>query len=75
MKKLHDNLVAEYRDLLVKRADLGEILDKYESGTLEEELSCPIELIRWERMILGDYIYALEMIAKYEGVNLSRRML
>lgn len=55
-----DRLLAEYYQAKIRYQKLNCILDKYEDGTLEFELTCPVGTLIVQRDIMEDYLNVLQ---------------
>lgn len=64
--------VKEYKDLDDKYQKLHKMLVKYDAGKLEFTLTCPIDLLRKQASIMGQYLYVLETRAQIEDIKLSK---
>ena len=64
--------VAEYCDLEDKYQKLHKMLVKYDAGKLEFTPTCPIDLLRKQASIMGQYLYVLETRAQIEDIKLSK---
>ena len=62
--------INEYKELCERYMKLNRMLDKYDRGTLEFELNCPVELLRAQSEVMWKYIEILWNRADYEGVDL-----
>ena len=63
-------MVKEYKELKDKYDKLNAMLVKYDAGKLDFELSCPIDLLRKQASVMGEYLYILETRAVIEDVDL-----
>lgn len=63
--------IKEYQELKYRYDKLCNIIDKYISGCLEFNLSCPIELLQQQQIAMEKYLEILEERAKIEKVNLE----
>lgn len=63
-------MVNEYHELKEKYTKLHRMLIKYEAGTLDFELTCPIELLEHQASVMGEYLRVLEVRAEMEGIKL-----
>lgn len=61
---------AEYYQTKIRYEKLHAMIVKYEAGTLNFEPKCPIELLKNQASHMGQYLYALEVRAQIEGVEL-----
>lgn len=64
-------MINEYKNLKEKYNKLHRMLVKYDAGKLDFILTCPIDLLRKQASIMGQYLYALETRAVIEGVSLN----
>jgi hypothetical protein len=62
---------AEYNQTKIRYRKLHAMIIKYEAGTLEFELTCPIDLLKDQSTCMGNYLYDLEIRAEIEGIELS----
>ena len=61
---------AEYYQLKIRCEKLDAMLKKYDEGTLEFTLNCPVELLRQQLDYMMNYKSILEQRASYEQVIL-----
>lgn len=61
---------AEYEQTRIRYLKLKAIVTKYYQGTLEFELSCPIDILMDQLDIMQSYIDILEIRATIENVEL-----
>ncbi len=66
-----DRFVVEYLELKARYEKLHRILVKYDAGTLEFEPDSPIELLKSQAKIMGEYLYILETRAEIENIDLD----
>lgn len=71
MEDYKQRLVEEYQYVMNKAVRLGNIIAKASKGTLDFELSCPLELLQRQLGFMHGYIGTLEERAEIEGVTLS----
>lgn len=64
-------LKIEYRQLKRRYERLHKMINKYEAGTLEFELNCPIDLLKRQKKNMGEYLNCLEIRAEIENVTLE----
>lgn len=64
-------MINEYRELKEKYDKLHKMLVKYDAGKLDFILTCPIDLLRKQASLMGQYLYILETRAVIEDVNLN----
>ena len=62
--------IKEYDDLCTRYMKLNSIISKYDKGTLDFELNCPIELLREQAETMFKYIEILWERSSYEKVCL-----
>ena len=62
---------AEYWQTKIRYTKLHKMIVKYEAGTLDFEPSCPIELLKQQASLMGQYLYTLEVRAEIEDVDLN----
>ena len=65
-----DRFRAEYYQVKIRHQKLDNILHKYNSGSLEFDLSCSIGILTEQLEIMEDYLNALEDRAFTEGISL-----
>lgn len=61
---------AEYWQTKVRYEKLHKTIVKAEAGTLGFELSCPLDMLKEQKAVMGMYLYILEVRAETEGINL-----
>ena len=66
-----ERMAKEYRELKERYNKLHRIIVRYEAGTLDFELNCPIELLKTQKRAMGQYLLTLEIRAEIEGVTLE----
>lgn len=64
-------MINEYKELKGKYDRLHRMLVKYDAGKLDFTPTCPIDLLRKQASIMGQYLYVLETRSLIEGVNLN----
>lgn len=64
-------MVKEYKELKEKYNKLHAMLVKYDAGKLDFTPTCPIDLLRKQASIMGQYLYILETRAVIEDVDLK----
>lgn len=62
---------AEYWQTKIRYEKLHKMVVKMEAGTLNFEPKCPLELLKEQKKFMGNYLYALEMRAEIEGIDLG----
>lgn len=65
-----DRFKAEYYQLKIRIERLYELLVRYDAGTLGFVPDCPIGLLKDQLNIMRDYLYALQVRAEKEGIEL-----
>ena len=60
----------EYSELKERYNKLHKMLVKYDAGALEFKPTCPIELLRKQKAVMGEYLNILEIRAEIEKVTL-----
>ena len=61
---------AEYRQTKIRYDKLHKMCIKYEAGTLNFTPKCSLELLKEQKMYMGNYLRCLEPRAEIEGVEL-----
>ena len=61
---------AEYWQLKIRYDKLHAMVVKYEAGTLNFTPSCSLEVLKSQKSAMGSYLYALEVRAQIEGIEL-----
>lgn len=64
-------MVKEYKELKGKYDKLHAMLVKYDAGKLDFTPTCPIDLLRRQASVMGQYLYILETRAVIENVDLN----
>ena len=64
-------MIKEYKELKDKYNKLHAMLVKYDAGKLDFTPNCPIDLLRRQASIMGQYLYILETRAVIENVDLN----
>lgn len=62
---------AEYFQLKIRYNKLHKMLIKYESGTLNFEPNCSLEILKEQKSYMGNYLRMLEIRAEIENINLD----
>lgn len=65
-----NRMINEYHELKDKYTKLHRMLVKHEAGTLDFEPTCPIELLKHQANVMGEYLHILEVRAEIENVKL-----
>ena len=61
---------AEYWQLKIRYEKLHTMVVKYEAGTLNFTPSCSLELLKDQKCAMASYLYALEVRAQIESIEL-----
>lgn len=69
-KNYKDRFRAEYYQTKIRYEKLHSIIIKYDANMLDFKLNCPIELLKKQCSIMGEYLYRLEMRAEIEDIKL-----
>ena len=64
-------IVKEYKELKDKYDKLHAMLVKYDAGKMDFTPTCPIDLLRKQASVMGQYLYILETRAAIENVDLN----
>lgn len=62
---------AEYYQLKIRHDKLHQYIIKYEVGKLDPKPETSLEIFKQQAMAMGRYIYALEIRAQLEGIDLQ----
>lgn len=62
---------AEYWQTKIRYEKLHRMIVKYEADTLGFTPTCPIEVFKDQAGAMGRYLYALEVRAELEGIELT----
>ena len=65
----HARFRGEYKELKERYSKLHKMLVKYDAGTLNFKPTCPIELLRRQKAIMGEYLNILEIRAEIEAIH------
>lgn len=71
MEEYKIRMADEYRQTKSRYNKLHDIIVKYEAGTLEFRLNCPIEILKKQAAAMGEYLFILEVRAEIEQVVLT----
>lgn len=71
MEDYKRRMIEEYKQTKERYTKLHKMLVKHNAGTLDFEPKCPIGLLREQKSHMGQYLYALEVRAEIEGVDLD----
>lgn len=64
---------AEYNQLKIRYEKLHHTVVQYEAGTLPFPATCPIPILRDQKKAMGEYLYALEVRAEIEKIDLHEK--
>ena len=68
----HDRrMIEEYQQTKERYEKLHKMLIRHDAKTLDFTPSCPIELLREQKAVMGRYLYILEVRAEIEDVDLN----
>lgn len=67
-----DRFKAEYWQTKIRYDKLRMMLEKYETGKLDFEPTCPIDLLMEQREVMADYLEILVDRAFFEGYDLEK---
>ena len=62
---------AEYLQTKIRYEKLHKMCIKYEAGTLDFTPNCSLELLKEQKMYMGNYLRCLELRAEIERVSLE----
>lgn len=62
--------IAEYYQLKIRHEKLHKMIVEYEAGTLKFIPSCPVELLKEQKLYMEKYLHCLEARAEIEGIEL-----
>lgn len=71
-KHYKDRFRAEYWQTRIRCEKLYSMIVKYEAGKLDFTPTCPLDLLKRQLEAMSHYLYALEVRAQLEGVNLEK---
>lgn len=60
---------AEYYQLEIRIEKLSKLIRQYETGTLEFTPSCSLELLKYQRQAMHEYLHALKLRAEAERIE------
>lgn len=61
---------AEYYQTKIRYEKLHKVVVEYEANKLDFEPNCSIDLLKSQKAAMGQYLYALEVRAKIEEIEL-----
>ena len=67
-----DRFRAEYLQTKIRYEKLHRMIVQYEAGTLNFEPNCSLELLKTQASAMGNYLYALEIRAEVEKIEIRR---
>ncbi len=65
-----DRFLVEYEELKDRYTKLHRMIVKYDAKTLDFTPTCPIELLRQQKSLMGNYLNVLEIRAEIAGIKL-----
>ena len=66
-----ERFVHEYKELEERYNKLHKMLIKYEAGTLDFTPNCSLELLKEQKMYMGEYLRILEIRSEIEDIDLE----
>ena len=66
-----ERFVQEYKELKERYNKLHRMVIKYEAGTLDFTPNCSLELLKEQKMYMGEYLRVLEIRAEIEDIDLE----
>ena len=66
-----ERFVQEYKELKERYNKLHRMIIKYEAGTLDFTPNCPLELLKEQKMYMGEYLRVLEIRSEIEDIDLE----
>ena len=66
-----ERFVQEYKELKERYNKLHRMLIKYEAGTLDFTPNCSLELLKEQKMYMGEYLRILEIRSEIENIDLE----
>ena len=66
-----ERVVQEYKELEERYNKLHKMLIKYEAGTLDFTPNCSLELLKEQKMYMGEYLRILEIRSEIEDIDLE----
>lgn len=61
---------AEYYQTKIRYNKLHDLIIKYDAGTIDFELTCPIDILKHQKSMMGQYLNDLEVRAEIEKIDL-----
>ena len=69
-RRYKDRFIAEYLQTKIRYEKLRNALVKYDAGTLDILPNCEVRVLKDQLQAMDDYIYALEVRAEQENIEL-----
>lgn len=69
-----DRFKAEYWQTKIRYDKLHKMIVRYEAGTLDFTPDCGIHILKDQAGAMGNYLYALEVRAEFEHINLNEEI-
>ena len=66
-----ERVVQEYKELKERYNKLHKMIIKYEAGTLGFTPNCSLELLKEQKMYMGEYLRILEIRSEIEDIDLE----
>ena len=66
-----ERFVQEYKELKERYNKLHRMIIKYEAGTLDFTPNCSLELLKEQKMYMGEYLRVLEIRSEIENIDLE----
>ena len=66
-----ERVVQEYKELKERYNKLHKMIIKYEAGTLDFTPNCSLELLKEQKMYMGEYLRVLEIRSEIENIDLE----
>ena len=66
-----ERVVQEYKELKERYNKLHRMVIKYEAGTLDFTPNCSLELLKEQKMYMGEYLRILEIRSEIENIDLE----
>ena len=66
-----ERFAQEYKELEERYNKLHKMLIKYEAGTLDFTPNCSLELLKEQKMYMGEYLRILEIRSEIEDIDLE----
>ena len=66
-----ERFVQEYKELEERYNKLHRMVIKYEAGTLDFTPNCSLELLKEQKMYMGEYLRILEIRSEIEDIDLE----